>query len=363
MLIWLVTADFPPNTGGVAAHVAELGRSLSALGTKVVVQTVRTKKWDGIEDYPSGMRVNRLRMPKAQPFFGWFLALHLRSKSAQEKPDLIHVHGIRPLTATTRLRQPIVFTNHTSGFLKRIATGPRETQRVGSRLRHLAHVISPSKELLEATRSAGYKGPATYIPNGVDSNRFKPADSPLRARLGIAEDEIVILVARRLVPKNGVLDFARSAKWFNDLSLRILIAGDGPEKKAIEIEMSKHDMASKTIFLGNTPNEKMPDVYNSADLSVLPSHMEATSITGLESLSSALPLVGTNVGGIPELIRSGENGFLVPPHSPEDLGQAIRKAVSDRHHLKEMGLRSVEIAKTYQWPNIARRTLEVYRSL
>ncbi len=363
MLIWLITADFPPNVGGVAAHVGELGRSLAELGLEVVVHTNQSNPSETSENYPSNMSVKRLGIPKTQPIFGWCLSRHLRVNERKEKPDVVHVHGIRPLTATRKLSAPIVFTNHTSGFLERIAAGERQVNRIGRRLQHLAHVIAPSEELLEATRTAGYDGPATYIPNGVDPHRFKPAPSTLRKKLSIAEEEVVILVARRLVPKNGVLDFAQSTRWFKDLPVRILFAGDGPEQAAIQAELSKHGMAQKCTFLGNVPNEEMPDVYNAADLSVLPSHMEATSITGLESLSSALPLVGTNVGGIPELIRSGENGFLVPPHSPEDLGQAIRKAVSDRDHLKEMGLRSVKIAKAYEWPNIASRTLEIYRSL
>jgi glycosyltransferase involved in cell wall biosynthesis len=363
MLIWLVTADFPPNTGGVATHVAELGRSLSNLGNKVVVHTLRSKSSVILREFPTGMTVNRLRIPKAQPIFNWCLRRHLRANERREKPDVVHVHGIRPLTATRKLSVPVVFTNHTSGFLKRIASGERQVSRIGRRLQHLSHVLAPSEELLEATRTAGYKGPATYVPNGVDPFRFKPAPSTLRKKINVAEEDIVILVARRLVPKNGVLDFAKSTRWFKDLPVRLLFAGDGPEKSSIQVELEKHDMTQKSIFLGNVPNEKMTEVYNAADLSVLPSHMEATSITGLESLSSALPLVGTNVGGIPELIHSGKNGFLVPAHAPDALGKAIREVIANREQLKEMGLRSVEISKDYHWSKIAARTLFVYRSL
>ena len=363
MLIWLVTADFPPNVGGVAAHVGELGKALSELGHQVTVFTLPAKGGGEVPEFPSNMSVERLAIPKTQPFFSWCLGRHLRNKETKKKPTVVHVHGIRPLTATRKLSAPVIFTNHTSGFLKRIAAGKRQAKRIGRRLKHLAHVIAPSEELIEATRTAGYDGPATYVPNGVDPQRFKPAPSSLRKKLGIEKEEIMLVVARRLVPKNGVLDFASSTAWFNDLQVRIVIAGDGPEKDVIKSELTKHDMLEKTIFLGNVRNEEMPGVYNAADLSVLPSHMEATSITGLESLSCALPMVGTEVGGIPELIHSGENGYLVPSQDPKALGAAIRKLIVDRGELKEMGLRSLEIAKAYQWPQIASRTLDIYRSL
>ena len=77
---------------------------------------------------------------------------------------MVHVHGMRPLVASKQLNVPVVFTNHTSGFLKRIPKGAREMKKVSKRLSHVSHVLAPSIELIEATNKVGYEEtPPTFL--------------------------------------------------------------------------------------------------------------------------------------------------------------------------------------------------------
>ena len=361
MKIWQVAADFPPNTGGVAAHVYELSRSLSDLGENVTVQT--TVACGGGDQVVEKFSINRIRVPRFQPFYSLFLKYFLSKHEAIEKPDILHIHGIKPLVPCRGLKAPVVFTNHTSGFLKRIASGKRASRRIGARLEHVSHLLAPSEELLDASTKAGYTGASTYIPNGVDVKRFQPSGKNLRSELNLAEEELVILVARRLVPKNGVLDFAKSLKFVGSIKFKVIIAGDGPEIEAIRKELSSSGLLDRVIFMGNVSNAEMPDVYRTANFSVLPSHMEATSITGLESLATGLALVGTRVGGIPELISSEVNGYLVEKESPAEMGQAIQRCLSNPDRLKYFGANSLKRSKDFSWPKIAEKTLSAYRNL
>src|SRR5271168_3512126 len=111
--------------------------------------------------------------------------LHRRLVRAvsDEAFNLVHVHGTRPLSATRGLRVPTVFTNHSSGFLARLRASPRRQKRTAALMQHVASLIAPSDELVEAAQTLGYRGPATMIPNGVDPARFSPGTSPVRARL------------------------------------------------------------------------------------------------------------------------------------------------------------------------------------
>jgi glycosyltransferase involved in cell wall biosynthesis len=100
--------------------------------------------------------------------------------------------------------------------------------------------------------------------------------------------------------------------------------------------------------------------YSAADFSILPSLMEATSISGLEAMAASLPLVGTEVGGIPELIHNTVNGYLCRPADPKDLALKIDSLISG--DLREMGKASRKmVEERFDWQRIAEQTLAGYR--
>ena len=341
--------------------MVELGKALSQLGDEVHVVTRPLGDMRAREAQWQGMTVYRPRLPRPKPYYSWTLAFWLRRFCASAHPDIIHVHGLRPLEATKNLASPIMFTNHTSGYLKRIQKGERERVRMAKRMAHICHVLAPSQELCDATRAAGYQGPIDFISNGVDTERFSLAQSTLREKLGISNNEIVILLARRLVDKNGVTVFAEAVKALHDLPVRLIFAGDGDKRSHVERILNSNGLFEKSLFLGNVPNTKMPDVYQASDISVLPSFMEATSITGLESMACGLPLVGTRVGGIPTLIEEGGNGIMVSPGDAPALGSALKTLVLNPDLRVRMGkFARKQATARFSWLQIAATTREIY---
>jgi len=362
MRIGLISADFAPNVGGVAAHVVELGKALSCAGHEVHVITLPLGGMRQPTALWQGMHVHRPNIPRGKPLYSWMLARWLKRFISKNPLDIVHVHGLRPLEATRNLYIPVIFTNHTSGFLQRIEKGPAELRKMASRLMHVSQVLAPSEELCEATRKTGYPGPVTFISNGVDTERFKPDRSNNRKKWNIAEDEVIVLLARRLVEKNGVVIFAEAVAQLKGLPVRLVFAGDGPEKAKVEAILKANGLFERAIFLGNVPNPAMPDIYNAADISVLPSFMEATSITGLESMACGIPLVGTSVGGIPTLISEGENGLLVPPGEPVILGGAIKQLVTDKALRDTLGAKArMRAEERFSWRRIADDTANIYQ--
>ncbi|MEJ1406478.1 MAG: glycosyltransferase family 4 protein, partial [Candidatus Sedimenticola sp. (ex Thyasira tokunagai)] len=165
-----------------------------------------------------------------------------------------------------------------------------------------------------------------------------------------------------LVEKNGVTVFAEAVAALKELPVRLLFAGDGEERSKVEQILRDNGMFDQSIFLGGVPNPQMPDVYRAADISVLPSFMEATSITGLESMACGIPLVGTTVGGIPTLINDRETGLLVPPGDPATLGEALAQLARDPEQRQQMGTAARSRAEEkFSWRGIASRTLDIYQ--
>jgi len=183
----------------------------------------------------------------------------------------------------------------------------------------------------------------------------------LRQRWGVAEHEVLVVIARRLVAKNGVVIAAQAVQHTHP-NVRFVFVGEGAERAAITEVLRNDGSAGRALLAGETPNDLMPEVYRAADIAVLPSLMEATSIAGLEAMACARAMVGSAVGGIPALIENGVNGLLVPPANPPALAAAINQIAEDAPLRSAMGEASrARVLAQFTWQGIAERTADVYQ--
>ena len=356
--ICFVSTDFPPTLGGVASHAYELSKALVGLGHEVHVITSLVDYSTAFE-IMDGVSVHRLKILWQKPFYNWGLSKGLKAFLKHHPMDLIHVHGLRPLESTKNLNVPIVFTNHTSGFLKRLEKPTLFQFRLKSRMNHIAMVLAPSYELCDATVKVGFTGPVHFVSNGVDTSKFKSKD------LSNLPKVKTFILARRLVEKNGVVVFAKALTLVKNPNFKVLIAGVGSEQKQMQEIFTAAGIESKVTFVGAVKNSDMPSIYQKADYSILPSFYEATSITGLESMASGLPLIGTNVGGIPYLIKEGETGFLVPAHDAKALAEKIDQvlAFDDQKYIQLSEASAHRAQQKFDWSVIAKTTEAYYKQV
>ncbi len=183
----------------------------------------------------------------------------------------------------------------------------------------------------------------------------------LRTRLGIGPEERVILSIGRFSKEKAHIDLLHAfARLPNRSGLRLVLVGDGPERENLTRQAAALGISSAVVFAGQVAD--VNPFYAMASLFVLPSHSEGSPNVLLEALAAGVPIVATEVGGVPEVITDETNGLLVPPASPEALAQTIGRALSEPAALERWTAAGrARIEKEFTPEAYRRRLFEIYR--
>jgi glycosyltransferase involved in cell wall biosynthesis len=205
------------------------------------------------------------------------------------------------------------------------------------------------------------------VPNGVDTERFKPADDgdAFKRQLGIGGRQVVLFVGR-LISRKGlhflVEAASRVVKECSDVMF--VIVGDGPLRGSLTAQLTSLGLAGNFLFLGDVKEDLLPRLYNCCDVFAFPSVQEGQGIALLEAQASTKPVVAFNVGGVNEAVREGKSGLLVESANVDDLADAIVKLLSDSSLRRRMGITGREfVLANYTWDICAEKMLQVYREV
>ena len=274
------------------------------------------------------------------------------------RPVLVHAHfgveGIYALQLARRLKIPLVTTFH--GFDATITTSslfwsgkPAWINYALFKRRLAIHgdlFICVSEHIRKRVLLAGFPENRVvlhYI--GIDTDSIRPLNKQ-------ESGDRIILHTARLVEKKGtrylIKAFAQIAKGLPDTKL--LILGDGPMRKNLESLVDEYRLNNQIRFMGSLPNCKILDLLASADVFCLPSitaktgDQEGLPISILEASAMAVPTVATYSGGIPEAIRDGKTGFLVPERDSNTLAERLNRLLTNRSLRYEMGQSARQLA-------------------
>ena len=374
--ICMLSTDFLPNIGGIAAHVYGISKALAHQGHGVRVLNIRYGIGENKIEEMEEITVHRLFIERK---FGKLALLswlgqgrkYLQSLLTSEKIDILHWHCLFNDSYLAKLVDwdcAKIFTNHSSAYLKML-NSPFKRVYLKWMLKHTDKIIAPSQELSLKSRAIKPAEEIIYIPNGVDTEKFSPNVKAydIRVLYPIPKNGMILLCPRRLDPKNGIEYLIKSVPYvLREVdNAYFLIAGDGDKAYGKYLEKLSYEkgVSDNVIFAGKVDNVDMPGYYSSCDVVVLPSLVEATSIAGLEGMACGKPIIGTKVGGIPEIVTNEENGLLVEPTDPQNLAQAIITLLKDQDKRKNLGLNGRKLAlDKFDWRVIAQRTVEVYTS-
>jgi glycosyltransferase involved in cell wall biosynthesis len=227
-------------------------------------------------------------------------------------------------------------------------------------------VITVSRDIEYSLATKLRRDKLITIHNGIDLERLRGEKNPaeLRKSMGIAADDFVIGSVGRLTPIKGYQFLLRAGKIIsrNKPNFKLVLVGDGPERRALTQLARELELEQTVIFTGFTPD--VAEVISIFDIFVLSSLHEGISISLLEALGLGVPAVVTDVGGNPEVVRDGETGLLVPPRDENELARVCLMLLEDKTKREKMGDRGrVLIKQEFSNKQMAERVYRLYRDL
>ena len=340
MNVLVVSGIWPPDVGGPASHAPALAGHLLRKGHGVSVVTTADAEpaaapypvsWVR-RSLPRGVRhaeVARLvarRAHGADVVYATSMVRRAAAGAAIGRTPL--VVKLVADEAYERARRTGAFTGGLDEF-QDARSGPRSRALRTSRtwaLRRAQMVISPSAYLRDVAVGWGLdRERVVVVPNPAPQVPDLPPRGTLRAELGV--EGTVLAFAGRLTAQKA-LDVALDALDAVP-EATLLLLGDGPERAGLEQGVRERGLESRVRFLGSGSRDDVLRLFRAADVALLTSAWENMPHTVLEALAVGTPVLATAVGGVPEVVRDGENGLLVPPGDAAALAVAIRRVVDD----------------------------------
>lgn len=351
-----LVGPLPPPSGGMANQTLQLAKLLREEGATVeLIQVNRpyNPRWiakvQGVRAFfrlvpyliQLWQSANNVDLYHVMANSGWswhlFAAPAIWIARIRRKPVVIHYHG-----------------GEADSFFE------KAHRWIKPSLRCADAIIVPSGFLEAVFGKYGFL--VDIVPNIANLTRFTPDTSFTASERNPFP---CILVARNLEP---IYDNASALRAFHLVrktlpGARLIVAGSGPEQKALKELAIKLKLADTVTFTGRVDNQDMPSLYRSADVMINPSLADNMPLSILEALASGIVVVSTNVGGVPYLVEHGKTALLVPAQDPAAMADAILAVLIDpaiAKHLREAGMESVQ---QYAWAKVRDRLLHVYEKI
>ena len=399
MKIALFTNEFPPNIyGGAGVHIDFLSQELAKLGQievrcfgdqKVALENMNvvgiTSSLTKMED-PNNTHIKMFHN----------LSKNVEMAQATPDTDIIHCHTwyshLAGIFTRELLQVPLILTTHSLEThrpwkVEQLGNGYFLSRWIEQSAYTLADGIIAVSEQMKEDVIEAYgvaKEKVTVIHNGIDPEFYKPTfDNSLLEEYGIDPNIPFVLFVGRITRQKGISQLIAAAKHFNKNSQIVLCAG-APDTKEIALETEaliadlRKERDGVILISEMLPREKIKVLYSHARVFACPSLYEPFGIINLEAMACETPVVGSHVGGIPEIIVEGATGYLVPlqsvsrtdfnPLNPEafqkDFASKINILLDDEALATAMGKAGrVRVLQIFSWESIAKTTFNYYQEV
>lgn len=348
--------DFPTITAHLATFERKRAATEAAQAPNEFITAARQLQLE-VEVIPERRRFDLRTLPA------------LRNVVELQKPDLVVTHSVKSHFLLWRSQlwreYPWVAFHHgyTTTDLKMRAYNwlDRWSLPSADRLVTVCHAFAR-----ELASSAGV--PLEKISVRHNSVRPKPQVAAvdvqsLRTRLGIASDERIVLTVGRLSREKAQIDLLAAYKRLRatnpDISSKLIIVGDGPERRRLEAAADACGIRERVIFTGQISEVQL--FYAAAQVFALPSHSEGSPNVLLEAMAANLPIAATRVGGVPEIVENNESALLVPVNDPDALAAALVRILSDQNLAERLTTNSAAlVANQFTPEKYVRALVEIY---
>jgi glycosyltransferase involved in cell wall biosynthesis len=289
----------------------------------------------------------------------------IRSKNIEF--DLIHCHftwsaGYVGMRLKTKYGKPLVITGHGYDVYDLPFRDSVWKCKIAQVLNAADNVITVSNRNALRLKDLEVRTNISVITNGYDGKVFHPLDKPAcKIRLGLPTDQKIILSVGNLEKIKGHEYLIKAIKLLvnRNPKIKCFIVGDGSLRNGLQKKIKNYSLENHIVLVGKKPHGDIPLWMNAADLFVLPSVNEGSPTVMFEGLACGTPFIGTNVGGIPEIITDTSVGEFVEPKNAEALSNAIEKLLAKRWDAQTIS----SSVKQYTWGNIGLNISNVYNQL
>ena len=373
------------NMGGPALHVAYLTAGLASRGydtTLVAGSLARGEDSMAFVADELGLDVYRIDElhRDISPVRDVVAALRLARLIRRERPQILHTHtakagavGRVAALLAGRARPPIVvhtFHGHVlRGYFDPVRTaGFRLLERLLARTSTALVAVSPQVRDDLVALGVAPSERFTVVRLGVELDDRVTVDGDLRDEtrrvLGIAPGRFVVGWIGRMTGVKRTEDVLVAFRQLRDAGVDacLCMIGDGPDRPAVERRAHELGVMRDTLFLGY--QENVARFYAAVDAVILPSINEGTPVTAIEALAAGRPVVATRVGGLPDVVRDGEDGFLVPAGATDELAERLARLARDPELRERMGRAGREhVRERYAVERLVNDVDLLYRSL
>jgi 1,4-alpha-glucan branching enzyme len=389
--VCFISPEYWPLTGGTGSYVYYLSNELLRNGYKIHVVTGANQNQD-VRVNPQ-LDVSFLKIPKTPIVKSFMLAgaSHRKLQSVRETAAVDVTHPQLPLTPNLAVPpnygRTLVCTVHSTwkGEAEAIRSEPYSRLNANEKflvsfnrflrffeegMLHRARRIIAVSHFTKRELTGYYNIPAEKIKvihNGVDTRKFQPATDKRRAKqeLGFNPDDVAIVSVGRLYARKGLFTLIESMPAVVKLfpSAKFIVSGKGQsgEMHKLIAHAQRIGVKDSIVFTGYTPDKELPKLYQAADVFAFSTFYEHHPFAVLEALATGLPVVTTWVGGIPETIQSGKNGFLVEPFNAGQFADKILYLLEHPVQAEEMGvLARKTVLEQLDWRVVVKDAMKVY---
>lgn len=356
--------------GGVLNHITNLEQQLTGMGHDVKIIAPASKAVSTL-----GERFIPIGKPRPVPVSGsvaritlspW-LSSRIKRVLEREKFEIVHLHEpLMPMLCTTVLRLsnvPNIGTFHASGGKPWYDFGTPIGKLILKKwFRKLDYKIAVSRPAMEYVNKF-FPDEYSIIPNGVDTDHFRPDVEPLEEYL---DGKLNIAFIGRLEKRKG-LDYLLKAYQQVKRAMpesRLIVVGPGERLRKKYQKRVARDGIEDVIFIGYATYSDLPRYYRTADIVCCPATgWESFGIVLIEAMAAGTAVVASNISGYASVLTDDAEGLLVQPKNVPQLADALLVLANDKSRRQQMGQKGIVTAQEYSWESVAKRVLDCYQKV
>lgn len=381
MKICMLTNTYLPHVGGVARSVSTFAEEYRRLKHQVLVVAPE------FEGPPLPRRHAEIveRVSAIQKFNGSDfsvslpLAGGLSDRIEHFQAEIVHTHhpfllGDTALRIGAKKNVPVVFTHHTryedythyvpfdSPTLKEMAIN------LSTEFANLCDgVIAPSESIAKLIRRRGVTAPIAVVPTGIDVKAFASGDGArFRRKFKIPARSFVVGHVGRLAPEKNLTYLTKAVILFlmDHPSARFVVVGGGPSEEVMRKLCEEAGVSDRVVYAGKQTGKALHDAYKSMDVFAFASFSETQGLVLAEAMAAGAPAVALSAPGVREVVKTGENGFLLPARTkPADFAKHLAKLADDRALHDRMQQAARTTAESFSKENCAMKALGFYEEI